>query len=397
MTGSLYWVRLPPVWKVNMMEYDEKTKEELIEELGRLKRQNEELCVAEKERLRVEDELRVLHEAAFEGIMIHEKGILLKANNQYYKMLGYEPHELLGKQVIPLTLIPESLDFQSRRTTPNGVTTYEIKGVRKDGSTFLMEVRGKLMEYQGRQVRGAAIMDITERKKVEEALRESETRLRFLSTRLFEAQDQERSRLSKELHDQLGHDLALLKSRLHSLEKQLETHQESLKKDCENTISSIENIIENVRRISRDLMPSILEDLGLFASLRCLVENFSKQHAIHITLDVEDIDYLFSRDVQVNLYRVFQETFTNISKHAAAQNITVQVKKEGNRISFMVKDDGKGFEIDKLINRKSHEKGVGLMAMKERMHMMEGTFEVDSLPGRGTTIKFVVPIKNKEV
>lgn len=378
-------------------EYKAKTKEDLIEELTRLKSQNQQLRTAEDERKRVADELRVLHEAASEGIMIHEKGVLLKANDQYFKMFGYEPHELLGKRVLPLTVIPESLDSQTRRTAPDGVTTYEIKGQRKDGSTFLMEVRGKLMEYQGRQVRGVAIMDISERKKIEEALRESEHMLRFLSTRLLEAGDKERSRISKELHDQLGHDLALLKSRVHSIGKQLEDCQEELKTECENLIAHIELIIENVRRISRDLMPSILEDLGLFASLQWLVENFAKQHAINITLDMEDIDHLFSREIQVNIYRAFQETFTNISKHADAKAVSVEVKKDGGYISFVVKDDGKGFELNKIINRKFNEKGVGLMAMNERMNMMGGTFEVNSLPGKGTTIKFMVPIEEKEV
>jgi signal transduction histidine kinase len=189
----------------------------------------------------------------------------------------------------------------------------------------------------------------------------------------------------------------MLKSRVHSLGKQLDECQEELKKECENIIGAVELIIENVRRISRDLMPSILEDLGLFASLQWLVENFSKQHTIDITLDMEDIDHLFSREVQVNLYGVFQESFTNISKHADANDVSVEVKKEGGYISFVVKDDGKGFELNKIMNRKFNEKGVGLMAMKERMHMMGGTFAVTSQPGKGTTIKFMVPIEEKEV
>ena len=372
------------------------TKEELIAELARLRKENEELTAAEEERNRVEEELRVLHEAAFEGIMIHEKGTLLKANDQYFMMFGYEPHELIGKQVLPLTVVPESLDFKSRRTTPDGVTTYEIKGQRKDGTTFLMEVRGKLMKYQGRTVRGVAVMDISERKKVEEALRESEKMLRFLSTRLFEAQEQERSRLSKELHDQLGHDLVALKSRVRSMGKKLDQYQVLLKEDCDSTIGVIDQTIENVRRISRDLKPSILEDLGLFASLQCLVEDFARQHNIRVNLDMEDIDHLFPPQVQINLYRIFQEIFTNVSKHSSAENVSVTVKREGGYISFCVEDDGKGFELKKVKTRKFDEKGVGLTAMKERMHMLGGTFDVSSQPGEGTAIKFKAPLENKE-
>jgi PAS domain S-box-containing protein len=379
------------------MKNADKTKEQLIEELSRLQRENAELKASADELRRVEDELRVLHEAAFEGIMIHEKGILLKANEQYFRMFGYEPGELVGKQVIPLTVVPETLDPDKRRVTDDGVTTYEIQGMKKDGTTFLMEVRGKLMEYQGRKVRGIAVMDITERKKVEDALRESEEMLRFLSTRLFEAHEQERSRLSKELHDQLGHDLVLFKSWLRSIEKKLEDRQALLKKECENTIAAVDEIIENVRRISRDLMPSILEDLGLAASIQSLVENFSDQHAIRVTLDLIDIDHLFSREAQINLYRIFQEILTNVSKHASATQVSVVVKEEKGDITFRVRDNGKGFELSKVRERKFNTRGVGLTAMTERIHMLGGTFEVHSQPGEGTEIRFRVPIGEKEV
>lgn len=375
----------------------DKTKEQLIAELARLQRENVELKASADELRRVEDELRVLHEAAFEGIMIHEKGILLKANEQYFRMFGYEPRELVGKQVIPLTVVPETLDPQKRRVTDDGVTTYEIQGMKKNGTTFLMEVRGKLMEYQGRKVRGIAVMDITERKKVEDALRESEEMLRFLSTRLFEAQEQERSRLSKELHDQLGHDLVLFKSWLRSIERKLEERQTLLKKECENTIAAVDEIIENVRRISRDLMPSILEDLGLAASIQSLVENFSNQHTIQVTLDLADIDHLFPREAQINLYRIFQEILTNVSKHASATQVSVVVKEENGDITFRVGDNGKGFELSKVRERKFNTRGVGLTAMTERIHMLGGTFEVHSQPGEGTEIRIRVPIGEKEV
>ncbi|MCP5052394.1 MAG: PAS domain S-box protein [bacterium] len=381
-----------------MKDHKDKTKEQLLEELASLKHRNEELKAAEEGRKNVEEELRVLNEAASEGIMVHEKGILLKANHQYFKMFGYQPDELIDKQVLPLTVVPESLDFKTRRTTPDGVTTYEIDGLRKNGETFLMEVRGKLMEYRGRTVRGVAMMDITESKNVEIALRESEKMLRFLSSRLFLAHEEERSRLSKELHDQLGHDLVLLKSQLRSLCRKVdEARDDTFHQDFENTVAEIDRIIENVRRISRDLRPSILEDLGLFASLQKLVENFAKQHSITINLDMEDIDHLFSREAQINLYRMFQEILTNISKHSGAENVSVMIKKEDGDIAFYVEDDGKGFEFNKVMTRKFSEKGVGLTAMKERMNMLGGSFQVRSQPGKGTSIIFTVPIKEKEV
>jgi PAS domain S-box-containing protein len=383
---------------MNGMRNDkDKTKEQLLDELARLRLENEGLKSSEGEMKRMEDELRVLHEAASEGIMIHEKGVLLTANQRYFKMFGYEPEELTGKQVLPLTVVPESLDSKTRRSSPDGITSYEIKGLKKNGETFLTEVRGKLIQYLGRTVRGVAIMDITERKKVEEALRESEDMLRFLSNRLFEAQEQERSRLSKELHDQLGHDLVVLKSRLRSVARKMEESNPPLHDDFNTTIENIDRIIEDVRRISRDLKPSVLEDLGLFAAVQWLVENFSKQHAgISVTLDMEDIDQLFANEAQVNLYRILQESLTNISKHSEAAEVSVEVKMDKGCIMFSVKDNGKGFEMRKVIARKFDKKGVGLTAMKERMHMLGGSFDVVSQPGKGTCITFSVPIEDKK-
>jgi len=177
----------------------------------------------------------------------------------------------------------------------------------------------------------------------------------------------------------------------------LEEHQESLNVECEDTISAINEIIENVRRISRDLMPSILEDLGLVASIQWLVENFSKQHDIEVSLDMEDIDPLFPREIQINLYRICQESLTNVSKHADANRVSVTVGREEESMVFRVRDNGKGFDSNIIGEKGSQKRGVGLMAMKERMYIMGGEFDVNSRAGEGTEIVFKVPIGEKEV
>jgi signal transduction histidine kinase len=233
--------------------------------------------------------------------------------------------------------------------------------------------------------------EIQERERVEEALRESETQLRLLSSQLFNAQEKERQRLSKELHDQLGHDLVLLKSRLRAIGRKLPREQTTLHGDFDETSRYVEQIIENVRRIAADLSPSILEDLGLFASLRWLVENFSKQHAINVDLDMDDVDHYFSQETRVNLFRVFQETLTNISKHARAKTVSIVVKRKKDAVYFRVTDDGRGFNPGRSPERDPALKGMGLAAMKERVHLSGGTFEVRTQPGKGTSIRFDIP------
>lgn len=233
-------------------------------------------------------------------------------------------------------------------------------------------------------------------KEREKALRESEKRLRSLSSELLRAQEKERKRLSNELHDELGQSLALLKHRLRSIERGVGEHQPSLRKECEETSRFIDETIESVRRLSRDLSPSILEDLGLSAALRWLLDSFGERHSIQMSFDVDGIDGLFSQETQTNLYRISQEALTNIGRHSEASRILFAVQKNENHVSFVVEDNGKGFDVTQIRSRLSHEKGMGLAAMAERAHMLGATFHIWSLLGDGTRISLKIPLEKGE-
>ena len=257
----------------------------------------------------------------------------------------------------------------------------DLEIVTKERTAKLQKINEKLVQ------------EINERKRIEEALRQSETRLRLLSSQLFNAQEEERQRLSKELHDQLGHDLVLLKSRFRAIKRKLPPELVDLQKELTETQEQVDQIIENVRHISTELSPSILEDLGLFASFQWLVENFERQHSIKVSLSMEDIDHFFSQETRINLYRLLQETLTNISKHAHARNVSIVVKRTHKHVVFQVKDDGKGFDLGRVSARDPARSGMGLAAMKERAHLSGGVFEVGSKPGKGTVICFKIPIR----
>jgi len=233
-------------------------------------------------------------------------------------------------------------------------------------------------------------------KEREKALKQSEKRLRSLSSELLRAQEKERKRLSKELHDELGQSLALLKHRLRSIERGVGEHQPSLRKECEETSRFVDETIESVRRLSRDLSPSILEDLGLSAALRWLLDSFGERHSIQISFDVDGIDGLFSQETQTNLYRISQEALTNIGRHAEASGIRFAVQKNENHVSFVVEDNGKGFDVTQIRSRLSHEKGIGLAAMAERAYMLGATFHIWSLLGEGTRISLKIPLGKGE-
>jgi len=226
----------------------------------------------------------------------------------------------------------------------------------------------------------------------EKALRDSGERLHFLSSHLLTAQERERKRISLELHDELGQSLTVLKLQLRSIEKALKTEQIGLKEDCEKTLQYVDQIIESVRRLSRDLSPSILEDLGLTAAIQWLIEDFAKHSTIKVDIDMPVLDNLFSDDAQIIIYRIFQEAFTNIGKHALADTVSVVVEKAESSVHFLIQDDGRGFDIKQIEARYPTERSLGLLAMDERARMLDGQLIVYSQKGTGTRITFTVPI-----
>jgi len=230
----------------------------------------------------------------------------------------------------------------------------------------------------------------------ENALKESEARLRLLSSRLINAQEQERKRVSKELHDELGQSLAHLKHRVRSIQRKFSADPSALGRECEDISRYIDLTIENVRRLSRDLRPSVLEHLGLSAALRWLIDMFQKQHTLQISVDMEDIDSLFFPEDQINLYRIFQEALTNIGKHARADRIFFSVKSEEHCAIFQIQDDGSGFDVPATLGGDSADKGMGLAAMKERAHMLGARLNIASRPGEGTAIRLTVPTQKDE-
>ena len=224
-------------------------------------------------------------------------------------------------------------------------------------------------------------------------LRKSEKRLHRLSSDLFAVQESERKRISFELHDELGQSMAALKLQVGAISRRLGiADQEELKTTCEEMRDNIDQIIENVRRLARDLSPVVLDDLGLQAAIEYLVNNFAKIYNVEVTYRTTDINHLFNEGSQRNIYRILQEALTNIGKHAQAKHVLLVIARENNVIKFTVRDDGRGFNVQKIFYQKADEKGMGLEAMSERVRILGGEINFVSRPGIDTTVTFSVPI-----
>ena len=261
--------------------------------------------------------------------------------------------------------------------------------VSKDGLEHRVEERtAELLDTNKHLKR-----EIEEHRRTELALRESEEKLRLLSSQLLRAQEKERRRISLELHDDLGQSLSLLKVQLSAIKRKLHKDQKELDEALQESRQNLNHVIENVRRLSRDLSPSILEDLGLFAAIEWLITDFAKHYNVSASYEPENIDDFFSAEHQIIIYRIFQEILTNIRKHAEASQVSVAIKKKNGAVLFTVQDNGEGFDFNEISRKNSTEKGMGLTAMHERVLIVGSSLDIWTQPGQGTKISFAVPLQ----
>jgi PAS domain S-box-containing protein len=330
-------------------------------------------------------------------VVIDPDAKIRSVNKAMCNLLEYKEDELIGKDINLIVPDEEKIfrgsGFQRLLGEATAVNN-EIDYVTRKGKRIPMLFSAAVLKNKEGGTEGIVgiARDVTERKQAEEALRESERHLRFLSSQLLTAQEKERRRLSRELHDELGQALMVLKLKVRSIQRELGTGQASLKGECGEVIDYVNEVTENVRRLSRDLSPSILEDLGLSAAIRWLVDASTKHCNIEISLDMMEMENLFSQEGQITVYRILQECLTNIAKHAQATYVSIVIRKNDGRVLFSVEDDGKGFDVKEVFGKDPGKKGLGLAAMYERTRILGGSLDIWSQKDRGARITFTVPL-----
>jgi PAS domain S-box-containing protein len=234
--------------------------------------------------------------------------------------------------------------------------------------------------------------NITERRRAERALQESRQELRALAGRLLLAQEEERKRISRELHDDLSQKVALLAFDTSSLAAAPPPTPEEVKKSLCNLQARISGLATDVRQIAHQLHPSILEDLGLAAALRELCEEFSARNAIQATFEQESLTEALPLDIASCLYRVAQEALHNVQKHAhGASQVRLELRTDPGSVHLGIQDDGVGLGSE----AGSPGQGLGIISMKERVRLVQGNFSIHSEHGNGTTIAVCVPLPRR--
>jgi PAS domain S-box-containing protein len=334
---------------------------------------------------------RSLIEASLDPLVtISLDGKVMDVNKATELVTGVSREDLIGT------------DFSNYFTEPQkakeGYQEVFLKGSVRDYPLAIRHTSGHLIDVlyhatvfknEAGEVQGvfAAARDVTERKRMEEELHESENRLRLLSSQLLTVQEAERKRIAREIHDSIGQTLAAIKFGLENKLSQMGAGAPPPGISIENIISLAQNGIEESRRIQMDLRPSILDDLGILATIGWFTREFQKVYS-HISVEkqisVEENEIPDS--LKTALFRVMQEAMNNVAKHSKADLVRLTLRKMEGRIKLSIEDNGAGFDQESI------KQGLGLTSMRERTELSGGTFAVDSIPGKGTTIQAQWPI-----
>ena len=284
----------------------------------------------------------------------------------------------------------------------------------RDGRGDSAQLNGVIEALSLRSAELAAVncdlnREIALRKTVEEALKKSEKHysvllvqsdhlqeeLRRLSRKILSTQEEERKRISRELHDVIAQTLTGINIRLASLKKEASMNTQGLDENIERTQRLVEQSVDIVHRFARELRPAVLDDLGLVPALQSYLKLFRARTRIRTRFVAgAPLDSLDTTQ-RTTLYRVAQEALTNTERHARARGVSVTLRKHGNQICLKVTDDGKSFAVRRVMLARGRD-GLGLLGMRERVEMVGGKLEIQSRAGFGTTVSACIPMLLKE-
>jgi len=335
-------------------------------------------------------------------ITIDAGGHINEFNPAAEKMFARARASVMGKELADL-IIPPSLREKHRRGLERCLANghglllgkrMETTAMRADGKEFPVELTINKVQLEGPPLFTGFVRDITDRKRAEKQLRDSREQLRALAAYLQSVREEERTHIAREVHDELGQTLTALKIDLAWLDKRMAELSDSdelkqFEEKLKEVLGRVDGIIATVRKIASELRPPVLDDLGLEAAVEWQIREFEKRTGIkcRFTGSLKHVD--LGPELATAVFRIFQETLTNIVRHADATQVIIRLKEESDKLVLEVQDNGGGMTGRELAGTRS----LGLIGMRERATMLDGEVNIIGRQGKGTTVGVRIPIQ----
>jgi PAS domain S-box-containing protein len=314
----------------------------------------------------------------------------LDVNPAAIEFYGYTKDEFLRMNIFDIT-IPGgtkqtfgTFSNASRNINQGGIWDHQ----KKDGSKVKVNIISHDIVYEGKIAKLVLASDETEKIAVAENLKKSHEDLRQLATHLEDIRETERTHMAREIHDELGQQLTGLKMDISWINRKVKSDDPEVVQKMKDTIQLIDTTVITVRRIATQLRPSILDDLGLIAAMEWQSEEFEKRAEIRTSFSTNNANLEAPPDVATGVFRVFQESLTNVLRHAEATEVETSLMVNNNKLELVIADNGKGFNTADIQSKRT----LGLLGMKERVLIMGGTYSISSEPGKGTLVRIIVPL-----
>lgn len=331
--------------------------------------------------------------SALNGIAMSDlKGNLTFVNNAFLRMWGYDQKDdILGMSVLEFWKIKSGARSVLTKTKKEGSWMGELEGLRKDGKYFDVHLSATLVKDKlGNPIcKMACFIDITDQKRAETELKKSQEELRSLAGHLQNLREQERKLMAHKIHDELGQELTVLKMDLSFLKEKLPIDQKDLLDLTKSMMKTIDKTVRTVRRISAELRPTLLDDVGLISAVEWYIEEFQKRTKIKCEFFTDNGDLNPDIKKSTVLFRVLQEALTNVARHAAATRIKVSLSTKPDKLILKIRDNGKGITQTQI----SSSKSFGILGIRESMFSLRGKMEIKGIPDKSTTIKVSLPLE----
>jgi len=327
--------------------------------------------------------------------IIEEDATISLANSEFEKLSGYQGHSIVNKKYLTDVVSEEDRDRivgyhnQRRKDSYAAPRNYEFKFQDRNGTTKDVFVTANIIPGTAKSV--LSLLDITDMKKTQGSLVHSREQLRNLHKHTQDVREGERTRVAREIHDELGQVLTALKMDLSYLSKKLPENLEPLHAKANLMLKFIDMTIQSVKRIMMDLRPGILDHLGLVPAIEWQADEFQTRTGITCLVHVEPEDIHLEKCMATTIFRIFQEALTNVARHADASKVETFLQEKGGRLVLAVKDNGKGITKKQIEDPKS----FGLMGIKERAYFCSGEVHFLGERGMGTTVLVSIPLEEK--